>query len=44
VQEKEANFLLLMNHKNTTLGKFMQRIILPSLTNEQKKQLDEKME
>lgn len=40
-QKQETNFRLLLTHKNNTLGKFMQPRIYGTLSDEQKKKLDE---
>lgn len=43
-QEQEMNFLFLKEQGNNTLGTFMQKILRGSLTEEQKKQLDESLQ
>ncbi len=42
MREKERNFLLLKEQGNNALGVFMRKMLLSSLTDEQRKQLDEK--
>ncbi|MEL5892431.1 DUF4369 domain-containing protein [Bacteroides sp. GD17] len=44
MQEQEMNFLFLKEQGNNTLGKFMQKMLRSSLTEEQQKQLDESLQ
>lgn len=44
MQEREMNFLFLKEQGNNTLGTFMQKMLRGSLTEEQKKQLDESLQ
>lgn len=44
VQEQEMNFLFLKEQRDNTLGMFMQKMLRGSLTEEQRKQLDESLQ
>lgn len=44
IQEQERDFLFLQKQGNNTLGKFMQKMLRNSLTEEQQKKLDESLQ